>query len=89
LFYDYFAISVPDKDSIQALAMRLTELGEEHAGVHFATFGWNLPMFHDPDGHEFRFCTNQHHIQTDPENVRIIDDAVKTGKRSAADLGET
>jgi len=27
-------------------------------------------------------------MQTDPENVRVIDDAVKTGKRSAADLGE-
>jgi hypothetical protein len=27
-------------------------------------------MFHDPDGHEVRFYTNQHHTQTDPENVR-------------------
>jgi hypothetical protein len=45
-------------------------------------------MFHDPDGHEVRFYTNQHHTQTDPENVRVIDDAVKTAKRRAADLGE-
>jgi hypothetical protein len=45
-------------------------------------------MFHDPDGHEVRFHTNQHHTQTDPENVRVIDDAVKTAKRRAADLGE-
>jgi hypothetical protein len=36
----------------------------------------------------YRHATNQYHIQTDPENVRVIDDAVKTAKRRAADLGE-
>ena len=34
--FDYFAIGVPDKASIDALAERLTALGDEHAGVHVA-----------------------------------------------------
>src|SRR5690242_5887450 len=50
--FDFFAIGVPDRVEIEALAQRLTDLGETHAGVHFATIGWILPMVHDPDGHE-------------------------------------
>ncbi len=57
--FDYFAIGVPDKASIDALAERLTVLGDEHAGVHMASIGWILPLLHDPDGHEVRFYTWQ------------------------------
>jgi hypothetical protein len=32
--------------------------------VHFASIGWILPLLHDPDGHEVRFYTIEHH--TDP-----------------------
>src|ERR1700712_3066506 len=40
--FDYFAIGVPDKVSIDSLAERLSALGEEHAGVRQATVGWIL-----------------------------------------------
>ena len=59
--FDYFSVGVPDKAAIEQLAERLTGLGEQHAGVHFATIGWILPMLHDPDGHEVRFYTIAHH----------------------------
>lgn len=59
--FDYFAIGVPDKGSLEALAARLDSLGEKHAGVHFASIGWILPELHDPDGHEVRFYTMEHH----------------------------
>jgi catechol 2,3-dioxygenase-like lactoylglutathione lyase family enzyme len=59
--FDYFSIGVPDKAALTDLAARLSALGEEHAGVHFATIGWILPMLHDPDGHEVRFYTMVHH----------------------------
>ncbi|MDQ3155904.1 MAG: VOC family protein [Actinomycetota bacterium] len=86
--FDYFSIGVPDKETIHALAQRLTDLGESHAGVHFATFGWILPMLHDPDGHEVRFYTVQHHTQVDPANVLRVDDAIKTAKQRAREMGE-
>ena len=86
--FDYFSIGVPDKQSIEALATRLSDLGEDHAGVHFATFGWILPMLHDPDGHEVRFYTVQHHTEPDPEDVLVIDDPVATAKRRARELSE-
>lgn len=85
--FDYFSIGVPDEDTIRALADRLTNLGEKHSGVHFATFGWILPMLHDPDGHEVRFYTVEHHTEPDPDNVLIVDDPVETARRRAADLG--
>ena len=59
--FDYFSIGVPDKPAIDALAARLDSLGERHAGVHFASIGWILPELHDPDGHEVRFYTMEHH----------------------------
>jgi hypothetical protein len=59
--FDYFAIGVADKGSLDALAARLDSLGEKHAGVHFASIGWILPELHDPDGHEVRFYTMEHH----------------------------
>ena len=41
--FDYFAIGVPGKEAIDQLAARLTALGEQHAGVHWASIGWILP----------------------------------------------
>ncbi|MDQ4092258.1 MAG: VOC family protein [Actinomycetota bacterium] len=72
--FDYFAIGVPDKAAIDELAERLTALGEAHAGVQFATVGWILPMLHDPDGHEVRFYTVQHHTMLDTGNVTTFHD---------------
>ncbi len=67
--FDYFAIGVPDKEAIDQLADRLNALGEGHAGVHWASIGWILPELHDPDGHEVRFYTHQHH--TDPVSGEV------------------
>jgi catechol 2,3-dioxygenase-like lactoylglutathione lyase family enzyme len=53
--FDYFAIGVPSKEDVDALASRLTEMGDEHAGVQQTPFGWVLALLHDPDGHEVRF----------------------------------
>jgi catechol 2,3-dioxygenase-like lactoylglutathione lyase family enzyme len=64
--FDAFAIGVPDRAAMMALANHLTALGEEHAGVHRATLGWILPMLHDPDGHEVRFYTVAHHTEVVP-----------------------
>ena len=69
--FDYFSFAVPDKEQIEALAARLTELGESHAGVHFATIGWILPGTADPDGHEVRFYTTQAHTEVGDEPMRI------------------
>ena len=44
---------VPDKQAIDELAARLTEQGEQHTGVHWASIGWILPLLHDPDGGKF------------------------------------
>ena len=79
--FDYFSIGVPDREGIEELARRLTDLGEEHAGVHFATIGWILPMLHDPDGHEVRFYTVQHHTQSAPDDVLVVEDPVGTEVR--------
>jgi catechol 2,3-dioxygenase-like lactoylglutathione lyase family enzyme len=81
--FDYFSIGVPDKAAIQALAQRLTNLGEDHAGVHFASLGWILPMLHDPDGHEVRFYTTQHHTDPDPDAVATIHDPRETAEARA------
>ncbi|WP_067840384.1 VOC family protein [Nocardia lijiangensis] len=61
--FDYFSIGVPDKTALEALAANLANLGESHAGVHFATIGWILPELHDPDGHEIRFYTVESHTE--------------------------
>jgi catechol 2,3-dioxygenase-like lactoylglutathione lyase family enzyme len=76
--FDYFAIGVPGKEAIDQLAARLTALGEQHAGVHWATIGWILPELHDPDGHEVRFYTLQHHTELDPAAVTTINDPRET-----------
>jgi catechol 2,3-dioxygenase-like lactoylglutathione lyase family enzyme len=83
--FDYFSIGVPDKQSISSLADRLSAQGEQHAGVHFATIGWILPMVHDPDGHEVRFYTVEHHAEPETRVVRIVEDAIGTeGQRARA-----
>jgi catechol 2,3-dioxygenase-like lactoylglutathione lyase family enzyme len=87
--FDYFAIGVPDKDAIDQLAARLTALGEQHAGVHWATIGWILPELHDPDGHEVRFYTVQQH--TDPpsgEVTTITDPRESAQRRERAGIGQ-
>jgi catechol 2,3-dioxygenase-like lactoylglutathione lyase family enzyme len=55
--FDYFAIGVPGRDAIEALAARLRERDDPHAGVHRTPVGWVLPGVYDPDGHEVRFYT--------------------------------
>jgi len=79
--FDYFAIGVPSKQAIEALTERLTSLGESHAGVHFATIGWILPMTHDPDGHEVRFYTTEHHTDVHDDEISRVDGAVETAAR--------
>jgi catechol 2,3-dioxygenase-like lactoylglutathione lyase family enzyme len=91
--FDYFSIGVPDKESMEALAARLTELGEEHAGVHFATIGWILPMLHDPDGHEVRFYSMASHrellvdgeplvVHNPRESAEAAEEALKEAQRA-------
>jgi catechol 2,3-dioxygenase-like lactoylglutathione lyase family enzyme len=79
--FDYFAIGVPDQTALDDLADRLTALGETHAGVHFATVGWILPMLHDPDGHEVRFYTTEHHTATPDHGVITVHDPRETAER--------
>jgi catechol 2,3-dioxygenase-like lactoylglutathione lyase family enzyme len=83
--FDYFAIGVPDRESIEALAARLTALGEEHAGVHQASAGWILPLLHDPDGHEVRFYTIEHHTERSPGEVATIQDPREAAERREAE----
>jgi catechol 2,3-dioxygenase-like lactoylglutathione lyase family enzyme len=83
--FDYFAIGVPTKSDIEQLARRLADLGEQHAGVHFATIGWILPNTHDPDGHEVRFYTTQSHTSCDDPEIARVDDAVATAQRREAE----
>jgi catechol 2,3-dioxygenase-like lactoylglutathione lyase family enzyme len=78
--FDYFSIGVPDRTSLEALAAHLTALGLSHAGVHFATVGWILPMLHDPDGHEVRFYSMDTHADVDPAAPLVVDDAVATAR---------
>lgn len=84
--FDFFAIGVPDKAAIDDLAARLTALGEQHAGVHFATIGWVLPMLHDPDGHEVRFYTTDRHTDLPRGQAIRIEGARETAHRREAEL---
>jgi catechol 2,3-dioxygenase-like lactoylglutathione lyase family enzyme len=86
--FDYFTIGVPDKDAIDRLAARLNGLGERHAGVHFASIGWILPELHDPDGHEVRFYTLQHHTGLDPGAVTVINDPRESAERHEGAVAE-
>ncbi|MFI9503012.1 VOC family protein [Nocardia sp. NPDC052566] len=86
--FDYFAIGVPDKAAILALAEHLTALGEQHAGVHFATIGWILPLLHDPDGHEVRFYTTQHHTDIPDGEVLAVDNPRETAEAREQHAGD-
>lgn len=85
--FDYFAIGVPDRAAIDELAERLTALGEEHAGVHWATIGWILPMLHDSDGHEVRFYTVMHHTEFPAEGVLTANDPRESAERREREEG--
>jgi hypothetical protein len=78
--FDYFAIGVPDKESIDRLAERLSALGEQHAGVHWGHIGWVLPELYDPDGHELRFYTVQHHTEFPDGRVTTIANSRETAQ---------
>ena len=79
--FDYFSIGVPDQETIEQLAARLTGLGERHAGVHWASIGWILPDVHDPDGHEVRFYTIQQHTELAPGTATTFTDPRETSER--------
>jgi len=88
--FDYFSIGVPDKAAIEQLADHLSALGEKHAGVHFATAGWILPETHDPDGHEVRFYTTDHHTKLGDADVLVVEDPIGTeAQREQAHRGST
>jgi catechol 2,3-dioxygenase-like lactoylglutathione lyase family enzyme len=87
--FDYFSIGVPDKDAMDRLAAHLDGLGEHHAGVHFATIGWILPMLHDPDGHELRFYTTDHHTEYGEEVVVVEDPRERAEARERALLQDS
>ena len=72
--FDYFIIGVPDHATIDEPAAHLDALREPHGGVHQAGLGWILPFLHDPDGHEVRFYTMEHHTSSEPEEVKRFDD---------------
>ncbi len=80
--FDYFSIGVPDKSALEQLAQRLHDLGDDHAGVHFATIGWILPGTHDPDGHEVRFYTTDHHTGlAGSDEVIVVEDPIGSEAR--------
>lgn len=87
--FDFFSIGVPDKNSIEALAEHLADLGEAHAGVHFAGIGWVLPGLHDPDGHEVRFYTTERHTHVSPERVARLEDPVETSPQREREHART
>src|SRR5512134_965615 len=55
--FDYFAIGVPGREAIEALAAAFAERGDDHDGVLRTPVGWVLLGVHDPDGHAVRFYT--------------------------------
>ncbi len=79
--FDFFAIGVPDRRALEALADRLSGLGESHAGVHPATVGWILPLLHDPDGHEVRFYTTEQHTAVEAGHHLRVDHAEEDAAR--------
>ena len=46
--------------------------------MHWASIGWILPWLHDPDGHEVRFYTQEHHTEPVPGQVTTIHDPRET-----------
>jgi catechol 2,3-dioxygenase-like lactoylglutathione lyase family enzyme len=74
--FDYFSIGVRDKEALETVAARLAAFGDANAGVHFATIGWILPDTYDPDGHEVRFYTNDHHTIPADGEVLVVEDPI-------------
>ena len=42
------------REDIEVLAAHLIEYAEQHAGVHWASIGWILPLLHDPEARRNR-----------------------------------
>jgi catechol 2,3-dioxygenase-like lactoylglutathione lyase family enzyme len=74
--FDYFSIGVRDKEALEVVAARLAGFGDANAGIHFATIGWILPGTHDPDGHEVRFYTTEHHTAAADGDVLVVEDPI-------------
>jgi catechol 2,3-dioxygenase-like lactoylglutathione lyase family enzyme len=74
--FDYFSIGVRDKEALEAISARLAAFDDANAGIHFATIGWILPDTHDPDGHEVRFYTNDHHTVPANGQVLVVEDPI-------------
>jgi catechol 2,3-dioxygenase-like lactoylglutathione lyase family enzyme len=74
--FDYFSIGVRDRATLEAISTRLAAFGDANAGIHFATIGWILPDTHDPDGHEVRFYTNDHHTAPANGQVLVVEDPI-------------
>ena len=51
-------------------------------------WGWIQPLLHDPDGHEIRFYTHQHHTHPSPDDVARVDDPVESSPRHAQALAD-
>ncbi len=49
--------------------------------MHWASIGWILPELHDPDGHEVRFYTHQHHTKLEPDAITVINDPRERSER--------
>jgi catechol 2,3-dioxygenase-like lactoylglutathione lyase family enzyme len=83
--FDYFSIGVPTKAAMDALATRLTQLGDAHAGVQVASLGWILPGLSDPDGHEIRFYTTESHKKAPEGQVYVVENAPRTAPPRSQD----
>jgi hypothetical protein len=57
--------------------------------VHFASIGWILPLLHDPDGHEVRFYTVQHHTDLDDDVVTVHDPRETAERHEREQAGAT
>jgi catechol 2,3-dioxygenase-like lactoylglutathione lyase family enzyme len=79
--FDYFAIGVPGRAAMDKLAERLDAIGQPHAGVHRASFGWILPEVPDPDGHAIRFYTIEHHTDPPATGIATVNDPRETAER--------
>jgi hypothetical protein len=62
---------VPDKPALTALAERLNDLGEQHAGVHDASIGSILPALHDPGAKSASTPPNGHADLPHGQAIRI------------------
>ncbi|MGH3754085.1 MAG: VOC family protein [Pseudonocardiaceae bacterium] len=81
--FDYFSIAITDKSAMDKLAERLTALGDAYNGVDFALYGWVLHVY-DPDGHELRFYTREHH--TSMEDLKSTRRTIRDYRKTAAKL---